>query len=409
MADSTITCPNCKSDIPLGEAVAHRLREELAADFEKERQRLTQAISEREAKIASERKAIEERSRAVADEISRGLDVERAKLRDAALREAAEQSAVAMKDLQAQLESQQKRLAEAQGAELELRIKQRELAEAKDAMELNMARKLDEERQRISEEARVKAAEAEQLKIADKDNKIRDLQEQIGALQKRAEQGSMQSQGETLEIALENTLRTAFPFDEIIEVKKGQRGADIIHRVRTNTGVDCGTILWEAKRAANWSADWPTKLKDDQREAKADLAVIVTTCPPAGLRGIGQVDGIWACETPFAIAIATALRQGLVATANLRLQQTNSVDKMAMLYEHLCSVPFRQNIEAIVESFKGLKDQLDAEKRAFAKQWKEREFQLEKAITHTAALYGGIQGIAGREALPEIRSLALPM
>ena len=409
MADSTITCPNCKSDIPLGEAVAHRLREELAADFEKERQRLTQAISEREAKIASERKAIEERSRAVADEISRGLDVERAKLRDAALREAAEQSAVAMKDLQSQIESQQKRLAEAQGAELELRIKQRELAEAKDAMELNMARKLDEERQRISEEARVKAAEAEQLKIADKDNKIRDLQEQIGALQKRAEQGSMQSQGETLEIALENTLRTAFPFDEIIEVKKGQRGADIIHRVRTNTGVDCGTILWEAKRAANWSADWPTKLKDDQREAKADLAVIVTTCPPAGLRGIGQVDGIWACETPFAIAIATALRQGLVATANLRLQQTNSVDKMAMLYEHLCSVPFRQNIEAIVESFKGLKDQLDAEKRAFAKQWKEREFQLEKAITHTAALYGGIQGIAGREALPEIRSLALPM
>ena len=409
MADSTITCPNCKSDIPLGEAVAHRLREELAADFEKERQRLTQAISEREAKIASERKAIEERSRAVADEISRGLDVERAKLRDAALREAAEQSAVAMKDLQSQLESQQKRLAEAQGAELELRIKQRELAEAKDAMELNMARKLDEERQRISEEARVKAAEAEQLKIADKDNKIRDLQEQIGALQKRAEQVSMQSQGETLEIALENTLRTAFPFDEIIEVKKGQRGADIIHRVRTNTGVDCGTILWEAKRAANWSADWPTKLKDDQREAKADLAVIVTTCPPAGLRGIGQVDGIWACETPFAIAIATALRQGLVATANLRLQQTNSADKMAMLYEHLCSVPFRQNIEAIVESFKGLKDQLDAEKRAFAKQWKEREFQLEKAITHTAALYGGIQGIAGREALPEIRSLALPM
>ncbi len=409
MADSTITCPNCKSDIPLGEAVAHRLREELAADFEKERQRLTQAISEREAKIASERKAIEERSRAVADEISRGLDVERAKLRDAALREAAEQSALAMKDLQAQLESQQKRLAEAQGAELELRIKQRELAEARDAMELNMARKLDEERQRISEEARVKAAEAEQLKIADKDNKIRDLQEQIGALQKRAEQGSMQSQGETLEIALENTLRTAFPFDEIIEVKKGQRGADIIHRVRTNTGVDCGTILWEAKRAANWSADWPTKLKDDQREAKADLAVIVTTCPPAGLRGIGQVDGIWACETPFAIAIATALRQGLVATANLRLQQTNSADKMAMLYEHLCSVPFRQNIEAIVESFKGLKDQLDAEKRAFAKQWKEREFQLEKAITHTAALYGGIQGIAGREALPEIRSLALPM
>ena len=405
---TTITCPHCKSDFPLGEAVSNSLRGEFAAEFERERQRLNAALAEREKNLAATAADLEARSKSVAEEIAKGLEAERAKLREAASREAAEKSSLAIKDLEDQLARQNKRVADAEAAELELRKKQRELQEAKASMELDMARKLDEERQRIAETARVQAADAEALKLADKDNKIKILTEQIAALQKRAEQGSMQAQGETLELALESSLRTAFPFDEISEIKKGQRGADTLQRVRTHSGHDCGSILWEAKRAANWSHDWPDKLKQDQREAKADLAVIVTTCPPAGLRGIGQSEGVWVCEPPFAAALAAALRQGLVSTASARLQQTNSADKMAILYEHLCSVGFRQNFEAIVESFLGLKEQLDAEKRAFAKQWKEREAQLEKAITHTAALYGGIQGIAGREALPEIRSLALP-
>jgi hypothetical protein len=202
-------------------------------------------------------------------------------------------------------------------------------------------------------------------------------------------------------------LRNTFRFDEIAEVKKGQRGADVQQRVRTSNGLDCGAILWETKRAKNWSTDWPEKLKEDQREAKADLAVIVTTCPPEGVRGIGQMDGVWVCEPAFALGLGAALRQGLLSTAAQRLQQANRADKMAMLYDHLCSVEFRQHVEAIVESFLGLKEQLDSERRVFARQWKEREQQLEKAITHTAMLYGGVQGIAGREALPEIRTLRL--
>lgn len=409
MSETNITCPKCGAEIPLGEAVSHRLREQLEGEFEKERAKLNAALADREKKLASEREVIDARAKSVSEEIAKGLEAARSKLQADAVREAAEKTAVQLKDLQEQLASQKTRLETAQTAELELRKKQHELEEAKANMELTMTRKLDEERKQIAENARRQAAEAEQLKIADKDNKIRDLQEQISSLQKRAEQGSMQAQGETLELELENSLRSAFPYDELLEVKKGQRGADVTQRVRTNTGAECGTILWEAKRANNWSADWPAKLKEDQREAKADLAVIVTTCPPAGLRGIGQHDGVWVCEPPFAIPLAGALRHGLVATANQRMQQTNRDDKMALLYDHLCSVGFRQTVEAIVESFIGLKEQLEAEKRAFARQWKEREAQLEKAINHTAMLYGGIQGIAGREALPEITKLALPV
>ncbi len=408
MDDTSITCPKCAAEFPLSEAVSHRLRDELKADFEKERGQLNEALAKREKKLGDEQATLALRQKDLGAELARQLDAERRKLTDAAARQAEDKLGTQLKDLQAQLGEQQSKLRQAQEAELSLRKQQRELEDAKNNLELEVARKLDAGRKKIADDARQQAVEAERLRLADKDTVINGLKEQIDALQQRAEQGSMQLQGETLELELENNLRIAFPYDEIVEVKTGLRGADVTQHVRTSSGFGCGTILWEAKRAKNWSTDWPEKLKADQREARAELAVIVTTCPPDGLRGIGQCDGVWVCEPPFAPALAAALRQGLTSTAAQRLQQTDRADKMAALYDHLCSVTFRQHVEAVVEVFIGLQEQLGAEQRAFAKQWKEREQQLQKAITHTAMIYGGIQGITGREALPEIRTLALP-
>jgi len=394
--------------MPLDEAVSHRLRDELSSQFEKERSELNAALLKREQQLAAEKAGVDAQAKSIQEELARQVDAEREKLKAGAQREAEERFLTEVRALKEQSESHQTKLREAQQAELDLRRKNRELEEAKAAMDLEISRKLDEERQKISDQARQQGVESERLKTADKDNLIRGLQDQISALQQRAGQGSMQLQGETLELELEKDLRTAFPFDEIIEIKKGQRGADILQRVRTNSGSDCGSILWEAKRAKSWSGDWPEKLKEDQREAKADLAVILTTCPPDGLRGIGLRDGVWVVEHGFGTALAVALRQGIIATAAQRVQQANRADKMSALYDHLCSVEFRQHIEALVESFIGLKQQLDAEKRAFARQWNEREQQIEKAINHIAMVYGGVQGIAGRQAIPEIPSLALP-
>jgi hypothetical protein len=406
--ETTVTCPKCGADIPLSEAVSHRLREQLEADFAKQRNALNAALQKREAQLAADCQALEARAQSVDAAVAQKLEAERARLQTAAVKQAEEKLAGDLKALQSQVAEQKTRLQQAQAAELDLLRQKRELEEAKERQQLELARRLDEERQKIADAARQQGAEAERLKLADKDNIIKGLQEQIAALQQRAEQGSMQLQGESLELALEADLRAAFPFDEIAEVKKGQRGADVTQRVRTNNGSECGAILWEAKRARNWSADWPEKLKEDQRAAKAELAVIVTTCPPGGLRGIGQSEGVWVCEPMFALGLAAALRQGLISTAAQRVQQANRADKAQALYEHLCGVEFRQHIEALVESFVGLREQLAAEQRAFAKQWSEREQQLQKAITHTAMLYGGVQGITGREALPEIKSLSLP-
>lgn len=399
--DIQVTCPKCGANIPLTEAVSHQLRAALATDFEKQRKQLLADITAREDKLKQGQQSLQ-------SEVAGRVEEERKKLATEAARQAEEKLGLQLKDLQAQLAENQSRLRATQETELALRKKQREVEDAKANLELEVARKLDAERQKIADLARQQGAEAERLRLTEKEKVIADLQREIENLRQKAEQGSMQLQGEALELDLEAQLRAAFRYDAIAEVKKGERGADTIQRVRTNSGLECGTILWEAKRAKNWSAQWVEKLKEDQRQAKAELAVLVTTCPPEGLRGIGQIETVWVCEAAYAVALATALRQGLVATATQRLQHTGRTDKMSLLYDYLCGLEFRQHIQAVVEAFCGLQEQLAAEQRAFARQWKEREQQIQRAIQHTAMLYGSVQGIAGREALPEITPLQLP-
>ncbi|MFN0127986.1 MAG: DUF2130 domain-containing protein [Verrucomicrobiales bacterium] len=407
MKDTTITCPKCGADIPFSEAVSHSVREQFEADFERRLAASNAALEAREQKLEKARASLAERAGNLESEVSTRLEQERSKLAAAAALEAEEKLGLELKALKENFQSQKEKLKLAQAAELALLKQKQELEEAKEGLELKVRQTLDQERKKIAEKARMEGAEAERLKLADKDGVIKGLKEQIAALQQRAEQGSMQLQGESLELTLESDLRLAFSFDEVTEVKKGQRGADIVQRVRTRDGFDCGCLLWEAKRARNWSADWPEKLKDDQRAAKADLAVIVTTSLPEGVRGFGCVEGVWVSEPHLTIALASALRQGLLTAAVQRVQQANRADKAQALYDHLCGVEFRHHVEALVESFVGLRDQLEAEKRSFQKQWKEREQQLQKALNHIAMLYGGVQGIAGREALPEIRTLSL--
>lgn len=408
MSDTTITCPKCGAAIPLTEAVSHRIREELTAEFNRKLAGHKAALAAREEKLAAERAALDQRAAAVQAEVARALESERARLRQQAAAEAGERLAARIKEMEERLASEKARREEAERHETELRRQKWELEQAREKLDIELNRRLDEERAKIAEDARKKAAEAERLNLAQKEKIISDLQHEIAALKQRAEQGSVQLQGETLEITLETDLKRAFPHDFIEEVKKGQRGADVKQTVRTSQGGDCGVILWEAKRAKNWSGEWLDKLKEDQRSEGADLAVLVATCLPPEARGIGQIDGVWVCDLPFAVALAAALRQGLLLAAVERVRQAGRADKKEALYDFLCGTEFRHRIEAIVGAFTGLKLQLDAEKRAFARQWKEREQQLERAIANTAMLYGSVQGIAGRETLPELPSLALP-
>jgi hypothetical protein len=309
--------------------------------------------------------------------------------------------------LRNRLDDRQKKLVESQNAELELRKKQRELENRGKELELEVARKLDAERDKIHKQASERAAEAERFKVAEKEKIISDLQQQISALKQKAEQGSMQLQGEVLELDLEGHLKTAFIHDVLEEVAKGVRGGDVKHAVRTNTGHECGMILWETKRTKNWSGGWIDKLKEDMRAAKSELAVLVTQAMPDGIKHFGQVDGVWVCDYASALPLAAALRSGLVNAAMTRLAETGKAGKMEELYAYLCGNEFRQHVEAVVETFVAMQAELLKERRAMEKAWGAREKQISRAIQHTAHLYGSIQGIAGQAALPEIKTLQL--
>jgi hypothetical protein len=387
---AAIRCPACGAEIALEEAVTRQVRESVAKEFQ--------------ARLA----ALRQKEKALNEEIERRVDTEFAR-RKTELKQQAEQSVAArLAELQLQLQEKAQKLLEAQKVELAMRRKQRELEEKQQTLELEVARKLDEERHKIRAVARQQAAEQERLRIAEKDKLIGDLQKQISELKQKAEQGSQQLQGEVLERELEDFLREHFPHDEIQPVSKGVRGADILQQVRTPSGETCGTIIWETKRARHWSNDWIAKLKADQRARAAEVAVIVAEALPGNVQFFDLIDGIWVSRLSMAIGLATALRQGLLELGQARRAQKGRNDKMSLIYDYLCSVEFRHTVQAIVESWVELKEDLDAEKRAMERQWKKREQQLHRAIGSTAAIYGSLQGFIGRAALPEIKPLQLP-
>jgi len=407
MNTSIITCPNCKTEIPLTDAMAHQVREQMEKEFVDRQRQLLDDIAARERTVANQAKELEEAKNGIEHRVAEKLIAEREKLQAKAQEQAKQGLAVEMQDLRAQLEERRKQLLKSQTAELELRQQQRELENRTKELELEVARKLDAEREKIREQAAKTATEAERLKVAEKEKVISDLQQQISVLKQKAEQGSMQLQGEVLELDFENQLKAAFMHDLVEAVSKGVRGGDVQQTIRTNTGHECGMILWETKRTKNWGGGWTDKLKEDMRAAKAELAVLVTQTLPDEVKHFGPVDGVWVCDYASALPLAVALRQGLVTAAMARLAQTGKAGKMEELYAYLCGVEFRQHVEAVVESFANMQDDLQKERRAMEKGWSARAKQMARAIQHTAQLYGGIQGIAGSAALPEIKTLQL--
>jgi hypothetical protein len=403
-----ITCPKCGAEFPLTDAVSHRLRAQIQTEFDRKLKEHNAALEARERKLQQERQDLEKQALSLQAQVEERLKTERERLSAEAAAHAQEKLAVQMTDLQERLARQDQQLKQAREAQLDLLKKKAAAEEARENLKLELTKQLDAERAAIAERARQQAIEAERLKLADKEQIIQGLQKQIADLQQRANQGSMQLQGESLEVSLESDLRHLFPSDEITEVKKGERGADIKQQVRTPAGLVCGTILWESKRAKNWQPAWIEKLKEDQRNAKAELAVLVATCPPQAVRGIGRLEDIWVCEPTFACALAAALREGLLYAARQRAQDSGRADKATLLYDYICSVEFRQHLEGLDEAFRALDKQIADERRAFEKQWAERKAQLDKAIKHTIQIYGSVQGIAGRTALPDPPSLQLP-
>ena len=314
---------------------------------------------------------------------------------------------VELDDQAAQVKELQTKLTAAQQNELSLRKKERELEAKTEELKLTVARELDVERDKIKAAAMKQFADEHQLKDAESAKVIADMRRQIDDLKRKAEQGSMQTQGEVQELALESMLRTAFPADSIDPVEKGVSGADCKQLVFCPGGSSCGSILWESKRTKTFSKTWLPKLRDDRQASRSSIAVLISQAMPEGIETFALVDGIWVCHWKFAKELALALRVGLIAVGKNKLASEGRVEKMELVYNYLAGQEFQRCVEGIVEAFVTMKANLESEKRSMKTIWNKREKQIDRAINNTAGLYGDLQGIIG-SSMPTIQGLTLP-
>jgi len=411
MAEPTVVCPQCKVEIKLTESLAAPLLESVRRDYE---QRLTQKdsdIAKREQALADRAQSLEKAKQTLEQQVAQKIEMERGRIVAEEARKAKlalgselDQKIKEVKSLQDILKQNDAKLAEAQKAQADLIRKQRELDDARRELDLTIEKRVQADLSTEREKAKKEAEEELKLKVMEKDQTITAMQKQIEDLKRRAEQGSQQLQGEVQELELETLLAAKFPRDSIQPVPKGEFGGDVLHRVFGPTNQICGTILWESKRTKNWSDGWLPKLREDQRAAKADIAVIISQALPKDIETFGFIDGVWVADPKVALPVAMSLRHTLIEVACTRQASEGQQTKMEMVYGYLTGPRFRQRVQAIVEAFSSMRDDLDREKKAITRQWAKREEQIDRVMNATVGMYGDLQGIAGKT-LQEIEGL----
>ncbi|HWE02242.1 MAG TPA: DUF2130 domain-containing protein [Tepidisphaeraceae bacterium] len=394
-----------KAKLALGNDLEQKVRElgELQEVLKTRDEKLAEA-QKAQADVIRQRRELEDARREMDLTVEKRIQENIGAAKAAVKKEVEESLGLKVSEKEQTIQAMQKQLAEAQQAQAEVIRQRRELDDAKREMELTIEKGIQEKLAKVKESARKEADESLGLKVFEKEQIIQTMQRQIEELKRKAEQGSQQLQGEVLELQLELILGGKFHLDRLEPVPKGEHGGDILHRIIAPTGTGCGTILWETKRTKNWVAGWLPKLREDQRAAKAEIAVLVSAQLPEGVDTFDQVDGIWVTHPRNVIPVAMCLRNMLMEVQSARQASEGQQTKMELIYQYLTGAKFRLRVQAIVESFSNMSDDLQKEKRAITKQWEKRQRQIDMMMEATAGMYGELQGIAGKS-LQEIQGL----
>jgi hypothetical protein len=402
-----IKCPNCGNKFSPEAALEHDVRLLLEKEFDKKLEENARTVEQRTKKMEEERYLVKIRTLESdrQDKTTRLLKLEEQSLifeeRERTLHQREGQIELELR--KRMLEREKLLVAEAdrrasEKAQLDILEKQQALDRQKETMDLTLRKRVQEETE--------KAREAEQMKVADLQKKLDDQTRLVNEMKRKSDQGSMQAQGEVQEIAIEDYLRNTFIRDVIEEISKGKRGGDCIHNVKDAFGNLCGKILYESKRTKNFGGDWTAKLKEDMRLTQADIGVLVTEVLPGEMTRFGLHDGVWICTFSEFKALSALFRDSICRIGEVKVAQENRGDKMHLLYEYLTSTEFRQKLEAIVEAFQQMQEDLNKEKAQALSQWSKREKQIFKVMENTVSLYGDVRGIAGT-AIKEINALEI--
>ncbi len=399
-----IKCPKCGESISIDDALTHDLEDKLRKELEGKQKVKEAEIADEKKKLELEKSQLETDKKNAQVEITKKVNekiaTERVTLWKQAQSEAGKEKEAEKKMLEEQLAEKDRKLRTAQEKELEIRKEKNKLEEEKKNFELEKQRQLDEERSKIREQTAKHIAEEHRLKDAEKDKKLSDALLMNDELKRKLQQGSQQTQGEVSELELEELLRKSFPHDTIEPVPKGINGADIIQKVFSVSGSDCGSIAWESKHTKSWSEPWIAKLKEDQRKINADVAVIISEVLPKDIKSFACREGVWITDYNSALGLAMALRMQLIQVSTIKLSSVGKNEKMEVLYKYLSGTEFKHKVEAIVEAFVAMKKDLDSEKRSTTRLWAKREKQIEQVINNTARMYGDMQGLLGSAIQP---------
>ena len=424
MPDKSIQCPECGTEIEISTVLSQQIEKDLKKEnelrlqkaladarkasqeqFELEKETLklqlveqTQELKkakEKELELKKQQNELRNKREQLEEEVEARLKKQEQILREQLELKAKQTVAIEISDLQEQIKEKESRVEEAQKKELEIRKQARLLEEKQKNIDLELQRKIDEERKDIEEKISKQFADEANLKLREKEKQINDLRKSLEEARRKSEQGSMETQGEVLELDLEQRLRNQFAHDVISPVPKGIKGADIIQSVKDTSLNDCGKIIWEAKNTKNWSPLWIQKLKDDQRVIGANMAILISVALPEGIKGFGLVEGVWVSDIHSSLPLASAIREQLIQVNFARNASQGKNEKMESMFNYLSGDEFRQRVEAIVETFSSMQEQLNKERRAMERIWKEREKQIQRITTNTIGMYGDVRGIIG--------------
>jgi len=414
-----IQCPNCSTKFPLAEGITEQTLALYESEYEQfvtqEAEKRAQALVDQE--IAEVEHRYKRELRKLGQELVESresleeAEERRKKARQKGYEKAKKDFVVERSSLQEELELKDGEIRKLKEFELELRKDRKKLQEEKRNFELEIQRKLAEETERLRKEIGEAIRAEYVLREADYRKKLADAREANEDLKRKLEQGSQQLRGEVLELEVEEFLKTAYPADDIEPVKKGATGADILQHVRTKTGQLCGKIIWETKRAKNWSNKWIEKLKDDRIEAQADIAILISTTLPKDADGPFLVVGdIWIADWSVLHPIAEALRHFLLQAYQVKSANVGRAEKTELLYDYLCSPAFTQKVRAVVETFTAMRSDLEQERNALQKIWAKRAKQLERVTLNICNVVGEIQAISQESVLEldAIQELVLP-
>lgn len=406
-----ITCPECGEEINVDEIHYQQLEDDIKKKYQNQLSAAKKEYRQKEESLNTKSAELEKREKAILEqvdnEVKKKLAEQQKQLTDKIKLDLENENEEKYNILQTELDEKSEKLKEFNKAKTQIEKLKREKSELRDEIELENQKKITQILQDKQAEIIKREAEKNELKISEKEKLIEQLKKQLSEAHRKAEQGSIQLQGEVQELSIEEWLEENFPLDEIVEIKKGQRGADSLQIVKTRTNSNCGLIYYESKRTKEFQSNWIEKFKNDMREKNANIGVLVTDAMPRGMERVGQLDGIWVCSYQEFKGLSFVLRENIIMISNAVASQENKGEKMVMLYDFLTSNEFKLQIEAIVEGFTQMQSDLDSEKRAIQGHWRKRQKQIEKVLLNTNYMYSSIKGIAG-SAIQPISQLELP-